>query len=72
MSHGHAPFVILSVTLEREKVTRPNAAIGAPFHAHADANFGHSLDGSFLHGILHCERECTRPVSKVTKTKPLM
>src|SRR5678815_5530756 len=35
MSHGHAPFVILGITLDRQKVTTSNTVIGAAFHAHA-------------------------------------
>jgi hypothetical protein len=37
MSHGHAPFVILDITLDGKKSLRPNAATGAPFHGYGAA-----------------------------------
>jgi len=35
MSHGHAPFVILFVTLVRKRSLRPNTLTGAAFHISA-------------------------------------
>src|SRR5580698_5473393 len=57
MSHGHAPLVILDITLDGKKSPPLNTATGAPFHGHGE------VAPALVTRSFPCRENSTAPIS---------